>query len=41
MFYDHHSLLVILGSMRMIDEDEVDLKEKPEDTMHIKKIAWK
>ena len=27
--------------MRMIDEDEVGLKEKPEDTRYIKKITSK
>ena len=27
--------------MRMIDEDEVGLKEQPEDTRHIKKITSK
>ena len=43
MFYDHlsaHSLLAN-GSMRMIDEDEVGFKEKPEDTRYIKKITLK
>ena len=36
-------ILGYTGSMRMIDEDEVGLTEKPEDTMYmyIKKIAWK
>ena len=42
MFYDHisaHSPLTLgkTGSMRMINEDEVGLKEKPEDTGYIKK----
>ena len=41
MFYDHlsaHSLLTILGHF---EEDEVGLKEKPEDTRYIKKIISK
>ena len=33
--------LGLTGSMRMIDEDEVGLKEKPEDTRYIKKITSK
>ena len=46
MFYDHlsaHSPLTLglTGSMRMIDEDEVGLKEKPEDTRYMKKITSK
>ena len=45
-FYDHlsaHSPLTLgwTGSMRMIDEDEVGLKEKPEDIRNIKKITTK
>ena len=44
MLYDHlsaHSLLAKLGQWGMIDEDEVGLKEKPEDTRYIKKITSK
>ena len=29
--HTHHLLLAKTGLMRMIDEDEVDLKEQPED----------
>ena len=36
--HTHHSLFAKTGLMRMIDEDEVDLKEQPEDTRYIKKI---
>ena len=46
MFYDHlsaHSPLTLseTGLMRMIDEDEVGLKERPEDIRYIKKITSK
>ena len=46
MSYDHlsaHSPLTLgyTGSMRMIDEDEVGLKQKQEDTRYIKKITSK
>ena len=45
MFYDHlsaHSPLTLgwAGSMRIIDEDEVGWKEKPEDTRYVKMITW-
>ena len=36
--HTHHSLLAKTWLMRMIDEDEVDLKEQSEDTRYIKKI---
>ena len=46
MFYDHFSAqsprtLGQTETMRMIDEDEVGLKEEPEDTRYIKKITSK
>ena len=35
-------ILGYTGSMRMIDEDEVGLSEKPEDTTYVHpNIAWK
>ena len=34
--HTHHSLLAKTGLMRMIDENEVALKEQPEDTRYIK-----
>ena len=44
MFYDHlsaHSPFTLdqTGSMSKIEEDEVGLKEKPEDTTYIEKIT--
>ena len=41
MSYDHLSHSWLNWSMRMIEEDEVVLKEKPEDTRYIKKITSK
>ena len=44
MFYDHFSARSLLG-LNWVDEDddedEVGLKEKPEDTRYIKKITSK
>ena len=42
MFYDHFSARSLLAKLgRHDDEDEVGLKEKPEDTRYIKKITSK
>ena len=45
MFYHHlsaHSLLALeTESMRMVDDDEVGLKSKPDDIRYIKKITLK
>ena len=40
MFYDHFSVRSLLAKLDD-DEDEVGLKEKPEDTRYIKKITSK
>ena len=40
MFYDHFSVRSLLANLDD-DEDEVGLKEKPEDTRYIKKITSK
>ena len=40
-FLHTHSWHGETGLMRMIDEDEVGLNEKPEDTRYIKKITSK
>ena len=43
MFYDHFSARSLLAKLvdEDDDEDEVGLKEKPEDTRYIKKITSK
>ena len=41
MFYDHFSALINWINWVDEDDDEVGLKEKPEDTRYIKKITSK